>query len=239
MYNVSRPAFDKVFIDLGQKIDSVTSELKIVSESVTNTNGNHSASSCGPSNASGSSFFTILAKSKLLPRLEHALFNNIVHWHPHDYRKLRRTTRTSKKTGLDELDESGAESGSNEPKKKDTATLSCFLKDRNGDPISETEKKAILSMASGFWQYLQENDRAPKSFRKANLEIKLQWQMLMESNFECLRYCDSHWKVDQIWINHYPSWLKTNVWDRAKANNVSDEAVIDVDAENDEDVSGT
>ena len=92
-------------------------------------------------------------------------------------------------------------------------------------------------MASGFWQYLQDNDRAPKTFRKLNLETRLQWQTLMESNFECLRYCDAHWKVNQIWINYYPSWLRTARREKAKAEKTSGDSVIDVEANSDEDES--
>lgn len=42
MYNVSRAAFDKISGDLSQKIDNLTSELKIVSESVTNAHKSQS-----------------------------------------------------------------------------------------------------------------------------------------------------------------------------------------------------
>lgn len=53
----------------------------------------------------------------------------------------------------------------------------------------------------------------------------------METNFECLCYCDGHWKVDQVWMNHYPSWLRTVLGEKPKANRESDDSVIDVDAE--------
>lgn len=61
----------------------------------------------------------------------------------------------------------------------------------------------------------------------------------METNFECLRYCDNHWKVDQLWIGYYPSWLKTALRKQAEeAKKAAEEAakaaeagVIDVDAD--------
>lgn len=224
MYNLFRAAFSKISSDLSQKVNHVTSELKIISKSMA-THRNDSAPSPGSSNPSGSSIFNLLANSKLLPRLEPGQFRNLKHWFPQAYWKLRRQAQTSKNTAVDKPEEFETDSpGPGEPKKK---ILSCFLEDQNRDPISETEEEVILSMASGFWQYLLNNKRAPKSFHKANLELKLQWQTLMESNFECLRYCDNHWKVDQTWINYYPSWLKSSVRAKARAN----DSVIDVDPE--------
>ena len=163
-----------------------------------------------------------MAKPKLLPPLDQAHFKEIVHWHPHEYRKLRRQTAGSKPSAAGEPEDSEAElPGLDAPKKKEPAVPSCFLEDKNGNPIPDTEKRALLSMASGFWQHLQDNDRAPKTFQKLNLELRLQWQLLMESNFECLRYCDAHWKVTQIWINYYPSWLMTARREKAKAEKMS------------------
>ncbi|KAF9643144.1 hypothetical protein BDM02DRAFT_3192127 [Thelephora ganbajun] len=61
----------------------------------------------------------------------------------------------------------------------------------------------------------------------------------MESNFDCLCYCDNHWKVDQIWINYYPSWLKTVLHkikeekEKLQVKKEAEDAVISVDSEDD------
>jgi hypothetical protein len=121
--------------------------------------------------------------------------------------------------------------------------LSRFLEDKDGNLILEGQKRAILATAASFWQYLLDNKRAPKTFRKVNIEVKLQWQVLMESNYECLRYCDSHWKVDQIWINYYPSWLKTakrklaEEGRKKKSKDVDD--VIDIDTDDVDELNGS
>jgi hypothetical protein len=94
-------------------------------------------------------------------------------------------------------------------------------------------------LARSFWQYLLVKQRAPKTSRKVDIKIKLQFQRLMEMNLECLHYCDNHWKVDQLWIGYYPSWLKTALQKQAEeakkaaeaAAKAAEAGVIDVDAD--------
>ncbi|KAF9642241.1 hypothetical protein BDM02DRAFT_3133221 [Thelephora ganbajun] len=156
------------------------------------------------------------------------------------YRQLRKKAPKTEDTAEDDLRDLGTNSPNpdSEPKKKDPI-LSRFLEDKDGNPVSESQKKAIFATAAAFWQYLLDNNRAPKMFCKANIEIKLKWQMLMESNFKCLRYCDSHWKVDQIWINYYPPWLKTALRkieeekEKLRAKREAEDAVINVDGKDD------
>lgn len=246
-HDVFRTAFDKISYDLGQKVDAVTSELKIVSESLA-MNGNPAVPTSGPSAASSISLFALLSKSKLLPRLDPEDYEGVGHWYPGTYRKLRRKLKSS---GAEEEEAEnelpGLGTGSTNlvqasVTRKDPV-LSRFLEDKDGNPILEGQKKAILATAASFWQYLLDNKRAPKTFRKVNIEVKLQWQVLMESNYECLRYCDSHWKVDQVWINYYPSWLKTAKRKLAeeergkKGKNVG--GVIDIDTDDADELVGS
>ena len=52
----------------------------------------------------------------------------------------------------------------------------------------------------------------------------MEFRLLMESNFECLRYCDSHWKVERLWIAYYPTWLKGALKRAAEAKKAAEEA---------------
>lgn len=242
-HDVSRASFDKISSDLGQKIEAMTSELKNISGTVVSSPGNVPVSSPGSSTGPVLPLFALLGNSKLLPRLDQKDYTKLAHWGPMIYRKLRRKVPKSEDAVEDDFGDLEADSPGpderREPKKKDPI-LSRFLEDKDGNPISESDKKAILAMAASFWQYLLDNDRAPKNFRQTNIEIKLQWQILMESNFECLRYCDNHWKVDQLWINYYPSWLKTALRKikeekaRLQAEQEAADAVIDVDDDNED-----
>jgi hypothetical protein len=153
----------------------------------------------------------MLASAKDMPPLDRENYGNLVHWHPVTYRQLRKggpKTEDATEDGLPALEVEASSSGAKLKSEKEGPILSCFLEDKNGDPVSDTEKKAISSIAGAFWWYLLENEKAPETFRRANLGVKLQWRMLMESNFECFRYCDNHWKVEQYWSNNYTSWMK-------------------------------
>ena len=77
--------------------------------------------------------------------------------------------------------------------------------------------------------------KAPPSGQKADLQIRDEFVFLMERNFPWLRFCENHWKSDQLWSNHYPNWHKRvmEAKEEAKAK-ASAEAtkVIDVDSDN-------
>lgn len=234
--NKSRAAFDRISADLSQKVDTVTSELKNLSII---SHGNIPASSSGSSTNEDVSLFALLGNSKLLPRLDPNNHQKVEHWYPGAYRKLR---RKAPKTGdaEDDLNALGTDSVNpvvDSESMKKGPILSRFLEDKDGNLIPESQKKAILATAASFWQYLLDKKRVPKTFRLANIETKLKWQTLMESSFECLRYCDNHWKVDQIWINYFPSWFKTALRkiEEDKAKKAAENTVIDVDDDDDND----
>ena len=63
-------------------------------------------------------------------------------------------------------------------------------------------------MVRAYWQSLFETNRAPAVSGLVNFEVKMHFRYLMESNFKCLRYCNSHWKIERVWTTYYPSWLK-------------------------------
>lgn len=187
--------------------------------------------------------------TSLLPPLLREHFPNVRHWNRGIFSERRKgatKTEDSHEGELPDLedeeddeDEEASTSGKkSKPKKNQDPALSCFLEDKDGNPLSGEDKTAISAKAHTFWQYLVDNNRAPKSFRKANLEVLTQYRNIMESSFECLRYCHNHWKVDQIWKNYYPSWIGIH---KEKPKKAANAAVIDVDVEhhdqaNDQDI---
>ena len=255
MYNASRAAFEKISGDLSQKVDLLTSglknlpekvdsltvELKNLPDVVVTSHGNAPTTSSDSSSTKEIHMGTLLANLRELPRLDQADFPNLTHWFPTVYRKLRKGVAKTEDTTegnllVQEVDASSSDTKSR-PKNKDPI-LSCFLEDKNGDPVSGNEKKAISSMASAYWAFLAEQNRAPESFRKANIQIKLQWRILMEAHFECLRYCDNHWKSEQYWINNYTSWTSNHGREKkpkVKENGPTEATVIDIDDDNEDD----
>ena len=248
MYNVSRSAFDKISGDLSQKIDTLASDFKNFPDTAVTPHKNLFMSPSGSPLASEDiPIDALLAKAKPLPLLDRNDFKDLKHWESTEYRRLRKQTPKTEDTAEDELPapDVGSSSSGSDAKPK-SSILSCFLEDKDGNPISETEKSAIFAVAGAIWLSLLQNNRAPESYRQANIGIRLQWEVLMESNFECLRYCDSHWKVSQLWINHYSSWMgnakkkiarqeakaqkaKAEAEARAKAEGVASDAVIVID----------
>lgn len=208
-YDVSRAAFDKLSGDLSQKVDDMTSEFKSLSIS----HGDVVLSS-PDSTSSRLPTFPGLANAKDLPSLDYKDFKHLPYWFEEAYLRRKKTAKIEDDLsdeftdleGSDDLQGEDAKPGSS--KKKTDATLSCFLEDADGNPLTTAQKSPIFRMIRAYWEFLFEYDRAPATSRKAGLDIKMQFRLLMESNFECLRYCDSHWKVEQLWVAYYPTWLK-------------------------------
>ena len=247
MYNASRAAFDKLSGDLGQKVDTATSEIKNLSEVVAVSLENSPSSSSSTSTPSNRTLVTLLATLKMPPPLDQKDFKNVEHWFADKYRALRKgapKTEDATEDDLLELEEDDTDTKlKTSKKKKKDPTLPCFLEDKDGKLTSAATRSAISAMMRSFWEHLQEQGKAPKTSRKVTIDTKLQFQMLMESNFECLRYCDSHWKTDQLWIAYYPSWLKgicrklaeqKRKEEEEAAKKKADAAVIDIDNEDNE-----
>lgn len=240
MYNLFRTAFDTISADLREKLDALTSEVKNLPSTVV-PHGNAPDPFSGPSSIGHASLLALLAKAKPLPRLEPGDFKGLQHWFPKNYRALRKKAKTEDGANEDVFDDLGTVLDAEqkpEPKKK-AVTLCCFLEDKNGNPIPETDKTAILATAASFWSYLVGKGKAPRSYRHCDVETRSLWRVLMESNFECVRYCDNYWKLDQIWINYYPSWIKTVCKQEQKAKEAAADDVIDIEDNDDNNSNGT
>ena len=184
MYNVSRAAFDRISGDISQKVDALASGPRNLPDTAVASHGNIPVPSPGSfSNTQEISIAYLLANAKPLPSMNRSDLGDLKHWEPDYYRLLRGRGIPKTENVTDDIDEllapeigsSSSSSGTKRKTKNESPILSCFLEDRDGNPISKTEKKAILGTATAYWQYLVDTKRAPKSFRSINIEIKQQW----------------------------------------------------------------
>ena len=83
------------------------------------------------------------------------------------------------------------------------------MEDENGHPISKSQQDAARYRARLFWNELLKRGKAPPTGQKVDLQVRDEFVFVMEENFLWLRYCENHWKCDQLWANHYPHWLST------------------------------
>lgn len=91
-----------------------------------------------------------------------------------------------------------------------TSINSTFLEDPRGLQISPELLESLLGDVRGFW-----NDRKDASpplcpWNKMGLRIKEEFRTLLEGKYPFLRLCEGHWKVGQLWINHYSAWERNN-----------------------------
>lgn len=238
-YNIYRTAFHQVANGVVQKVDTMVTSLDTFSDALAVSREVVPTSPSTSSSPSSISTFPNLANIKALPSLDQADFPNLPYWFEDPWKLRRSGTPKTEDDASDDLmaletDELQAPDTKTKSSKKKDATLSCFLEDKDGKTLSRGKKKEIFTMVRAYWQSLFENGRAPGVSSAVNLETKLHFRYLMESNFECLRYCNSHWKVERIWISYYPSWLRGALKRAEEERNAAETAVIVIDDDENE-----
>ena len=176
------------------------------------------------------------------PQLNRKDFPHVKHWTPRYFTSLRKGVKEEENEGS--LDTHGATSaGSSKRSGKKESTSSCFMEDENGEPIPEHTRSAARSKAKGFWIEIFAKGIAPATYGKAGIDMRNQYISLMENTFPWLRYCENHWKADQIWRNGYPDWYSRALIEQekekekaakekaAKEKVAMEGEVIDVDAD--------
>ena len=162
----------------------------------------------------------------LLPELDRANYLNVKNWGAEDYNILRR----GRKRGGEDLTE-------DEP----TSILSRFMEDENGNQIPEKMKRAVRKMAKGFFIDLLQANNAPAAWGSVPLSVRNKFINTMEKAYPFLRFCEDHWKANQVATNSYSQWYQ-NATDRrdaskakkacqARAGGVDESEVIIVDTD--------
>lgn len=131
---------------------------------------------------------SIFMHSKHLDRLERTGFEALQYWYRDPWMEVRNGKAT--------VD-------------TDDPILVLFYEDKYGELVSKSEMKAAKNTAHAYFTFLWDNNRAPTSWTNASLDLQIDFIRKLEEEYEWLRYCDRHWKSEQIFMNYYPQWYKT------------------------------
>ena len=221
---------------MSQQLTTITSRLDDLPSEIIKTLANTGTplSVAPDSSPSGSG-----SKVVVPPQLDRKDFPDVVHWTQVHYNALRKVPKSK---GVSENSPNGNDptpgtsTASSRNSNIKTSTISCFMEDKNGVPVSESEKDAARAKAKGFWIKLLLREQAPPTYCQASIDIQDEYVALMENNFPWLRYCENHWKAAQIWKNHYSDWhvkALRKIAEKAAKEKAAKGEAIDVDADND------
>ena len=195
-----------------------------------------------PPAAPGSSASTVVVQVKPLPQLDRKDYENVVHWDRGMYKRLRKMSKKDERPEEEDGDEpeegdpqieARAAAMRSKLTAKKIRITSCYMEDENGEQMPELQKTAARSRARGFWTKVSRNGGTPPaSLGKADSDVRDSFVAYMEEGFPWLRFCENHWKSEQIWINHYGSWLTAF---KNPARGAVVKAEDDADDEGDED----
>ena len=161
----------------------------------------------------------------LLPQLDKENYLNIKHWSPDEYNSYRK---------------GGKRGGENTPTNRPTSSiLLSYMEDENGNQVSDKTKKATRATAKGFFEQLLQDNNAPAAWGSAPLSTRNKLINILESEFPFLRFCEGHWKANQVATNSYSQWYQHAVDRKAgveakkakkkAAAGAAEDEVIDVD----------
>jgi transcription termination factor Rho len=152
------------------------------------------------------------------------------HWDPEEYLGCR---KGGKRGGEDLV----------ATDKPTSSILSSFMEGEDGSQVSDKTKMAAWRSAKGFFEQLLKDNSAPAAWGSAPLSIQHELINILETGFPFLRFCEGHWKANQVATNSYSQWYQHAINHKAavkakklrKATEDDDQAqVIDIDSsEND------
>ena len=223
---------------MNQQITAVAAGINDLPSNIARSLANTTTSPLASSDSSDSDSKPRIIK--LLPQLDRKKFLKVNHWTQEIYLARRKNVKSEEAEGS--IDPDDPEPGSSEVK---VSTTSCYMEDENGAQLPESQKAAARTKARTFWIKLFKAGKAPPSHGKLDIDIKDEYIALMEDSFPWLRYCENHWKSDQIWRNHYSDWLRKAIEAKEKAEKEkaakekaekekasAEGEIIDVDADN-------
>jgi hypothetical protein len=89
-----------------------------------------------------------------------------------------------------------------------------FLEDKNGLILPKSEMQAVRNSVKAYFEFLWDKKRAPPCWGEAPRDLRIDFVRKMEEEFEWLRYCDRHWKAEQLFMNYYPQWYRSKTQPR-------------------------
>ena len=105
----------------------------------------------------------------------------------------------------------------NKSKSKDPnlPILSLFMEDEFGNPVSDEVKEEVRGDLYGYWtDVLNDIDNTGEvltRYKDLGFKRKEDFRKTMEGKYPWLRLCEGHWKVRQLWINHFSSWKRVHM----------------------------
>ena len=180
--NASRNAYGRSVNDLTENVHSLKNGFKELSGTVISALEKITSSQPQAAGGNADPAFGLL---KHFPALDPANFKDLKFWHRAPWSEIR--------NGRADVD-------TNSP------TLTLFLEDATGSLVPKSEMQAVRDHAKDYFGQLWEAGRAPDMWSDASPNLQIGFVRHMEGEFEFLRYCDRHWKAEQIFMNYYPGW---------------------------------
>ena len=183
-----RDVNNKQLTDLSEQVLSVKNELTELSKTVLSALEEIKTLNC-----SGSKSF--YKHSRHLPSLKPADYPGISYWHRQPWSDIRNRKNNAS---------------------SEDSTLTLFFEDAAGKLVPKSEIQAVRNFVHAYFIILWDNERAPLSWTKAPLDLRINFVRSLEEEFEFLRYCDRHWKSEQIFMNYYPNWYSNKTEKKGK-----------------------
>ena len=93
-------------------------------------------------------------------------------------------------------------------KEVDSPVISLFYEDEFRNPISDEVKEQVRGDIAAYWINMIREGETLTHYHSLGFKRREHYRVTMEEKYPWLRLCEGHWKVKQIWINH---WKKNRV----------------------------
>ena len=182
---IYRMAYEHLVKKLSHKIEETRSDVKKISDKMIDRAASSSPDPTPPSEAE-SAPEAEYATIPLHPHREN--FTLINHWMPETWSALRHSKKgTLLQQGPDPINV-------------------LFWEDDAGNVIPPSRRLRVTRDARSIWQDMHDKGKRLGPLSKVGWEVREEFRTCMEARHPWLRLCDDHWKVDQIWSNHYSGW---------------------------------
>jgi hypothetical protein len=81
-----------------------------------------------------------------------------------------------------------------------------YLEDEDGTPVNGMDVSKIREYARSIWIEFETRGVAPKKWSQMPRNVKDEYVSDMEKQWPILRYCDDHWKANQVASSTYSQW---------------------------------
>lgn len=162
----------------------------------------------------------VLSNLKASPRRDD--YKQIKIWTHQEYKKVVKDRE--EKNGIASADQTAGSKGGTR-KAAGVNVRMDWIEDEEGNPISSYVAGAMRNTAKRCWTQLALEGCLPSKWSEAGQAVMEYFRLKMYEEYPYLRYCEAHWKADQIWIQTF-SGFKTNSGAFASTSN-SGEGDID------------